>query len=237
MNAFSASGIRVPPTETSDIMNVNQSATAPEPNHRVLIVDDSADTRRCIADCLTAEKIPCLCASTGEEAIALLQTQRIAVVLLDWVLVRGEADASFGSTPDLGESKPGALNGRSVLEYCNRHHPGMPVIVMSSNPQPFESRTDALMANADGYLGKPFSNAVLTAYVRSWLRRVTNFPQISLPTCEQDIRPWKEIKARYIRHVVRLLDGNVSRAAKALELNRETVTKALAAEASDDSPH
>lgn len=218
-------------------MNARNSATATEPGNQVLVVDDSADTRRCIADCLAGERIPCLCASTGEEAIAILRTHRIAVVLLDWVLVRGEVDAASGSRPGAGDSTPRALNGRSVLEYCNTHHRGMPVIVMSSNPQPFESRTDALMGNADGYLGKPFSNAVLAAYVKSWLRRVNDFPQLPLPTCEQDIRPWREIKAQYIRHVVRLLDGNVSRAAKALELNRETVTKALTAEASDDSPH
>jgi DNA-binding NtrC family response regulator len=138
------------------------------------------------------------------EAIAVLERERVTVTVLDWGLDR---------------------SGAEVLRVAKELYPYMPVLVMSGLP--FDVRTDAVVAQADAFLEKPFSATVLINQVRQAMQRIKRAPAIPLPQRAEDICPLEEIKNLYIQHVVELLDGHICRAAEALRIHRQTVSAVL----------
>jgi ActR/RegA family two-component response regulator len=101
----------------------------------------------------------------------------------------------------------------------------MPVIVMSGRP--YDVRTDAIVGQADAFLAKPFSATVLKSQVGQLLERAEGVRNAFLPEKPEGIRPLCEIKELYIRHVVQLLNDNISLAATKLGIHRQTVAAAL----------
>jgi DNA-binding response OmpR family regulator len=112
----------------------------------------------------------------------------------------------------------------TVLDW-GQHCPQVPVIVMSGRP--YDVRTDAIVGQADAFLAKPFSATVLRNQVLRLLRRAEDYAQAMLPKNPEDIRPLSEIRELYIRHVVGLLNDNVSLAADKLGVQRQTVSATL----------
>src|ERR1017187_7492840 len=182
--------------------------TAPGMSARVLIVDDDPNIQSLISDCLASENIPCVTASSAEEAITILQKENISLILLDWCL-RGGMDTS----------------GAEVLRASKRLHPLLPVIVQSG--MAFDVRTDAVVQHADGFLQKPFNCTLINSYVAQWLKRLQATPAVFLPQCDHDISPLRHFQCVYIRHVLQLVEGNVSVAATRLGVHRHTVAAAL----------
>ena len=201
--------------------HINTAATANSPGDEdlILVVDDNEDVREMIIECLKREGIASVTAASAGAAIALIRSNKIALTLLDWGL-RGPLDNS----------------GSQVLRVCRELCPLMPVIVMSGLG--LDARTDAVIEQADGFLAKPFSNRVIKSHVNRWLQRLRTTPKVFLPQCPEDILPLRKFKRVYIRHVVQLLDDNVSLAAEKLGIHRETVSAALRNNASPelDSP-
>ncbi len=178
---------------------------------RILVVDDDESIRGLIAATLSHDNILCVGAATAEEAVRILKNQEIALTLLDWAL-RGPHDTS----------------GSAVLRFSRETLPMMPVIVMSGIPM--NIRDDAVMGGADGFLQKPFGLEVIRKLVGSWLKRLRNTPKQFLPIRADDILSLDEIKRTYIRHVVTLLEGNVTLAAEKLKMHRQTVASVLKGE-------
>jgi len=174
----------------------------------VLVVDDEEHFRNMILSSLQRDQIACIAASGVEEAILALKTNPVSLLLLDWGL-RGHLDTS----------------GVQVLDFCKENYPSIPAIVMSG--QEFDVRTDALTKQADGFLQKPLSGTVITSLVRQWLNRLENVPKVFLPAKVEEIIPLDEFKTLYIRHVLELVDYNISRAAEKLGVHRQTVAAAL----------
>jgi DNA-binding response OmpR family regulator len=170
----------------------------------ILVVEDEADTRELVICTLAADGLACISAASVAEAIAALQNNRIALTVLDWGLDRC---------------------GAEVLREMNQHCPQVPVIVMSGRP--YDVRTDAIVGQADAFLAKPFSATVLRNQVLRLLRRTEDHAPAMLPRNPEDIRPLSEIKELYIRHVVSLLNDNISLAAEKLGIHRQTVSVAL----------
>ena len=119
------------------------------------------------------------------------------------------------------------MTGSAVLRACREVNLLLPVIVMSGN-QRFDARTDALMQNADSFLQKPFSVDMLARHVRFWMQRARGARATFRLSAEDDIIPCDELKRRYVRSVVALLGGNLSEAARRLQLHRHTVAALLA---------
>lgn len=190
----------------SDPAELKSNRLAAIPDPLVLVVEDDPDTREFMTRALKAEGMTCLSASSVEEAIAVLQKQRVTATVLDWGLDR---------------------SGSEVLSVAKELHPAMPVVAISGLP--FEVRTDAVVNKADAFLNKPFSATVLTGQVKQLIERVARqqVPAIPLPQRAEDIVALNQIEAAYIRHVVQLLHGNKSRAAEALQIHRQTVSAAL----------
>jgi DNA-binding NtrC family response regulator len=170
----------------------------------ILVVEDDEDMRRFVLGALADEGLPCITAATVAEALDTLLRQRVALMVLDWRLDRCAA---------------------AVLQQANANYPQMPVIVMSGGP--YDVRTDAIVGQADAFLEKPFSATVLRGQVNKLLKRAERLAQALLPATPEDIRPLNEIKEQYIRHVVRLLNDNISLAAERLGIHRQTVGAAL----------
>lgn len=171
---------------------------------RILLVEDDADTRALLRDELAARGYTCVPAACVDEAIGILRTQSIDLTVLDWGLDR---------------------SGAEVLRAARELKPSMPVIVASG--MPFDVRTDAVTQQADAFLQKPVSAAVVSGQVAQLLKRVRNVPAPFLPRDPREVRRLEEVKALYIRSVVELFDGNLSLAAKAMGIHRQTVSTAV----------
>jgi len=180
----------------------------PHTDNLVLIVDDDEGIRQFIGDVLDREGIPCVTASSVEEAIEAVGNNRISLTLLDWGL-RGGLDTS----------------GAEVLQFCKERYPMMPVIVMSG--MPIDVRTDATTKQADGFLAKPFNGTLIVAHVNQWLNRIRRTSKGSLPQNRADIVPLDKLESRYIRHVVQLLNYDIAGAAEKLGVSQEIISAAL----------
>jgi len=115
---------------------------------RVLVVDDERSIRRFLKASL-AGQFTIFEASTGEEALAAVTSDRPDVIILDLGL------------PDMD----GLEVTRRLREWSQ-----IPIIIVSVREQE-EEKIAALDAGADDYLTKPFGVGELMARLRSALRR------------------------------------------------------------------
>ena len=174
---------------------------------RVLVVDNDQDFRRYITDCLQAEGIPCITASSVSEALEALERNKVSVLLVDWFLDHVAIE---------------------VVRTARSSSALMPIIVMSGKP--YNVKMDALMADADEFLEKTLGGSALATRVKRWIGRLQAAPDVFLPLQEQDILLLDEVKYRYIRHVVELVGNNISLAAQKLGVHRQTIYAAMANE-------
>jgi two-component system response regulator MtrA len=148
---------------------------------RLLLVEDDERIRLALALALADEGCEVLEAASGEEALELLATAAVDVVLLDLML-------------------PG-IDG---LEVCRtlRARGDQPIIIVSA-------RTDTsdviagLEVGADDYVTKPLVAAELAARVRALLRRrqpLAGPPRV-LRVCDVEIRPDEDVVRRDGREV------------------------------------
>jgi DNA-binding NtrC family response regulator len=169
----------------------------------ILVVEDKDSEMEFVTSSLASEGLSYITASSVATAItALEENNKISLLLLDWGLDRC---------------------GAEVLRRARVLYPKMPVIVMSG--QPYDVRTDAIIGQADSFLSKPFCATVLNRQIMQLLERCEVPPKKFLPERMEDIRSMAEVKEFYIRHVLRLLDGNVSLAAQQLGIHRQTLAR------------
>ena len=119
----------------------------------ILIVDDNEDNRytlRLLLESDGHERV--IDASGGKEAIALLETEKFSLVLLDLMM------------PD--------LNGDEVLKIikANPDSRDLPVVMISADTDT-EKVSKCIELGADDYLAKPFNPIILRARIASALRR------------------------------------------------------------------
>ncbi len=115
----------------------------------ILVVEDEAPIAEAVVYALRTEGFEPVWKTTGREALAVLQAQPVALVVLDIGL------------PDL-----------SGLDVCRelRRAQAVPVIFLTARSAEVD-RIVGLELGADDYVAKPFSPRELTARVRAVLRR------------------------------------------------------------------
>lgn len=118
-------------------------------NTTILIVDDDPQLLRLLTRHFQLEDFDVLAASDGEEALALIQTQRLDLVLLDVMMPR--------------------LDGLSVCKLA-RTFSSIPILLLTARGQE-QDKVVGLDLGADDYLCKPFQIDELMARVRALLRR------------------------------------------------------------------
>jgi len=174
---------------------------------RVLVVDADQDSRRYITDCIEAEGISCITASSVSEALEALAGNNISVLLVDWFLDHVASEV--------------VRTARSTSTH-------MPIIVMSGKS--YNVKMDALLADADEFLEKNIGGGMLAKRVKRWMGRLETAPEVFLPQREEDVLVLDEVKYHYIRHVVQLVGNNISLAAQKLGVHRQTISAAMATE-------
>jgi len=175
----------------------------PKTESLILVVEDKDSEMEFVTSSLASEGLSYITASSVATAItALEKNSQISLLLLDWGLDRC---------------------GAEVLRRARVLYPEMPIIVMSG--QPYDVRTDAIIGQADSFLSKPFCATVLNRQITQLLKRCELPPKKFLPERAEDIRSMTEVKELYVRHVLRLLDGNISLAAQQLGIHRQTLAR------------
>ncbi len=126
-----------------------QTRSMSAPRQTILVVEDEASIAETITYALQTEGFIPLWKRTGRDAIAILDTQPVALVVLDVGL------------PD--------QSGFDVCREMRRRHE-VPVIFLTARSGEVD-RIVGLELGADDYVAKPFSPRELTARVRAVLRR------------------------------------------------------------------
>jgi DNA-binding response OmpR family regulator len=123
--------------------------------HAILVVDDNDDNAEIVRALLESRGFPVIVAHDGDEAMALFESARPPLVLLDVL-----------------------MPGRSGWEVCRlmRQHPehGRSVrIIMLTALSEWNDKQSALQTGADDYITKPLDLADLELRVRRNLALVT----------------------------------------------------------------
>lgn len=120
---------------------------------RILIVDDEKEIRDLIEIYLKGEGYNTIKAENGEEALSILKTEEVDLIILDIMMPK--------------------LNG---MEACFkiREEREMPIIMLSAKSEDLD-KILGLNTGADDYLTKPFNPLELIARVKSQLRRYKRF--------------------------------------------------------------
>ena len=113
-------------------------------NGRILVADDDRRINELLQDIFTMEGYEVLSARDGEEAVHILETEEIDLMLLDVMM-------------------PG-LDGWTVLDYAKRQYDTKILMLTALTDEGSEVR--GLREGADDYVAKPFRRAVLLERVR-----------------------------------------------------------------------
>lgn len=126
-------------------------------NERILIVDDEKEIRDLVDIYLKGEGYETLKAENGEEALNLLEKEKVDLIILDIMMPK--------------------VNG---IEACLkiREEREMPIIMLSAKSEDMD-KILGLNTGADDYLTKPFNPLELVARVKSQLRRYKRFNKTS----------------------------------------------------------
>lgn len=124
-------------------------------NETILIIEDDAQIRNFIAYTLKQEGFTYQTARTAQEAMSILVSQNVDLMLLDLGL------------PD--------FDGMEVIEKV-RSWSEIPIVIVSARDQD-KDKVAALDAGADDYLTKPFSAMELMARIRVAIRHLRKTTQ------------------------------------------------------------
>lgn len=125
-------------------------------NRTILIADDELRIRKLVADFLLHDGYVVLEADNGRTALALLEKERIDLVILD--VMMPEQD------------------GLSVCREI-RKTSSIPIIMLTAKSEEVD-QLFAFELGADEYVTKPFSPKILTARVNALFRRLENDPAV-----------------------------------------------------------
>ncbi len=119
---------------------------------KVLVVDDDPQTLQLMSLIIRAQGYEAATAISGMEALQQVETARPDVVLLDVMM------------PD--------MDGVEVCRRlrANRNYVDLPIVMLTAKSAP-EDHAGGLLAGADDYITKPIDPALLTARIKSVLRR------------------------------------------------------------------
>lgn len=118
-------------------------------SHNALILDDEADIRELIEMTLIPLGIRCHSAENLAQAYALLEQHRYSLCIADMKLPDG--------------------NGLELVGYIQRHHPKLPVAVITAHGN-IERAVEALKLGAFDFVAKPFEIDVLRKLVKTALK-------------------------------------------------------------------
>ena len=117
--------------------------------HWVLTVDDDSIILNLLKKILERAGYKILTASSGVEALKLMETHKISLIITDIEM------------PE--------MNGIELLTKVKENNPNMPVMVITGKGSTHDKKS-LLRAGADGYITKPFKNFEVVESIHSRLR-------------------------------------------------------------------
>ncbi|MBD7911399.1 MULTISPECIES: response regulator transcription factor [Clostridium] len=122
-------------------------------NNNILVVDDEKEIRELLEINLRNDGFTVFKASCGEEALKILEDEKIHLIVLDIM-----------------------MPGMDGLEVCKivREKYSIPILMLSAKAEDMD-KIQGIMTGADDYLCKPFNNLELIVRVRALLRRAYFF--------------------------------------------------------------
>ena len=150
----------------NSIHRQNEPATMMNNPGVVLIVEDETEIRELIRLHVNRAGFQTLCAGSAEEGLKLIQEQKFALVVLDWML-------------------PG-MSGVDLIRELrqNAENNELPVLMVTAKSEPHDI-VMGLEQGADDYVTKPFEVNVLIARVKALYRRF--HAQKDVPASEEKI--------------------------------------------------
>lgn len=124
-------------------------------NISILIADDEEEIAELVAIHLEKEGYNVLKVHNGEDALQVIQTRAIDLLILDIMMPK--------------------MDGYEVTRQIREHH-NMPIIFLSAKTSDFD-KVHGLVIGADDYITKPFTPIELVARVNAQLRRFMKFNQ------------------------------------------------------------
>ncbi|GAA0715051.1 response regulator transcription factor [Paraclostridium ghonii] len=126
-------------------------------SNSILIVDDEKEIRDLIEIYLKNEGYKVIKASNGEEALDILEKEKINLIVLDIMMPK--------------------IDG---LEVCKkvREKLNIPILMLSAKSEDMD-KIQGIMTGADDYLTKPFNPLELSVRVKALLRRTYYFNDIN----------------------------------------------------------
>ncbi|MGL4338467.1 MAG: response regulator transcription factor [Turicibacter sp.] len=126
-------------------------------DYTVLIAEDDDDIVELLKLYLENEKLHVLTASNGKDALALIETTKVDLAVLDIMMPK--------------------MNGYEVTKQI-RMKSNMPILILSAKSQD-NDKILGLDLGADDYLAKPFNPLEVVARIKSLLRRTYEFAKES----------------------------------------------------------
>lgn len=139
---------------------------------RILVVDDEPSIRTVLKAHLSRDGHEVLVAPGGAEAVALLSTEPVDLVISDLKM-------------------PG-MDGMELLAWCAREQPGLPVIVITAHGT-IDTAVEATKHGAIAFLEKPITLQKLLRAVEQALAR--NAPR---PPAPPPLPAWTRAEASYV---------------------------------------
>ena len=115
----------------------------------VLIVEDDANLRQALSDTLSASDYPVFTAESGPEALSILNSESVGLVVSDV------------------QMEP--MSGHELLGHIRQHSPALPAVLMTAYGT-IESAVEVMRNGAADYLVKPFAASELIDVVDRYMR-------------------------------------------------------------------
>jgi len=163
-------------------------------NNNILVVDDEKEIRDLLKINLTNEGYNVFKASCGKEALEILESEEVNLIVLD--IMMPEMDG---------------------LEVCKRVREkySIPILMLSAKVEDMD-RIEGILTGADDYVCKPFNHLELTVRIRALLRR-TYFLNTKMQISDNIIR----IESMVIdknQHKVTIDDNEIGLTAREFEI-------------------
>lgn len=163
-------------------------------NNNILVVDDEKEIRDLLEINLRNDGFTAFKASSGEEALEMLEEQKIHLIVLDIM-----------------------MPGMDGLEVCRRVREkySIPILMLSAKAEDMD-KIQGIMTGADDYLCKPFNNLELMVRIRALLRR-TYFLNTRMQISDDIIRIESMVIDK-IKHKVTIDNNEVALTAREFEI-------------------
>ena len=126
---------------------------------QIMVVDDDRNTRRLLQAVLEADGYKVLTAENGEDALALMDSEYVDLVVLDIMMPQ--------------------MDGYEFTRTLRETNNNLPVLMVSAKELPSDKK-HGFLVGTDDYMTKPFDSGELLARVRAALR-VNRYGGGSLP--------------------------------------------------------